>query len=551
MTHVITGGCCSDAACVDVCPVDCIHPGPNDSRFAGAEMLYIDPASCIDCGACVEVCPVGAIVPDYGLDRDDQVYREVNQAFFADRPPVKVPAVRPPVPVDVSEGPRRSLRVAIVGSGPAGCYAAEHLLADPALDVEVSVFERLPAPYGLVRYGVAPDHQATKSVTQLFQRTLRSDRVRLFLGCEVGPDLLPEELLAHHHAVVVAAGAATDRRLDIRGEDLPGSHTARELVGWYNGHPDSEAWRVDLDERVVVVGNGNVALDVARMLVMPPQELRRTDAPAAVVRVLERSEVREVVVLGRRGPAEAAFTAPELHALARLPWVDVRVQLDGAVRPATTWKERQLQDLAGRSPRGGLPRITLRFNTAPVAVLGHDRVRALRVARTEVHPGPGGRPTAFPTADVEELACGVVLRSVGYRARPIAGLPFDGERGALPHVRGRVLAAPGDPLRGFYATGWAKRGPSGVIGTNRACAAETVGALLSDFRAGLLPEPTGTPEELLDLVDLRQPGWFDAAGWSTVDRHEQLAGRAAGRPREKLTARSGFADVARRRVVPA
>lgn len=558
MTYVITGGCCNDASCVDVCPVDCIHPGPAEPGFAAAEMLYIDPKSCIDCGACVDVCPVGAIVPDHALDEHSEVYRAVNAAFFAETTSGKLPAPSPPVVATVMTEARarqrHTLRVAVVGSGPAGCYAAEHLLNQTDLDVEVSMFERLPAPFGLVRYGVAPDHQTTKSVTRLFQRITRRDGFRLFLGCEIGDGFGVDELLAHHHAVIVASGASGDRRLGIPGEDLSGSHAARDLVAWYNGHPDSTDWAPDLSaERAVIVGNGNVALDLARMLVMPPEELRRTDVPTNVADQLGCSRLREVVVLGRRGSAQAAFTGPELHTLTRLAWVDVRIhnqqQHPG---PPGTWKASLLHELAARPPRPGLPLITLRFDTAPVAILGGDRVESIRVARTEVGEGPDGGPVVRTTEDVEDLDCGLVLRSVGYRGMPFVGLPFDEARGTLPHRRGRVLTAPGGArMGGVYTAGWLKRGPSGVIGTNRACAVETVGALRADFDAGLLDEPPYNSKDLLDLVDARRPDWIDADGWSAVDRHEQLTGRAEGRPRTKLVARTEFRDVAGGRDLPA
>ncbi len=318
MPHVITQSCCSDGSCVYACPVNCIHPSPDEPGFATAEMLYIDPAACVDCGACVSACPVGAIAPDNRLAPKQLPFIALNAAYYPDRPAdEKLPPTSKLAPViDAPKvKPRgRALTVAIVGSGPAAMYAADELLTQR--DVQVNVFERLPTPYGLVRAGVAPDHQSTKRVTRLFDKIARRRGFRFYLNVEVGSDLSHADLLAHHHAVVYAVGAPNDRRLDIDGMGLPGTGTATEMVAWINGHPEYTDLPVDLGhERVVIVGNGNVALDVARILTTDPDALARTDISNHALAALRGSNVAEVVIAARRGPAQSAFTLPELIGL--------------------------------------------------------------------------------------------------------------------------------------------------------------------------------------------------------------------------------------------
>src|SRR5215213_384327 len=291
MTFVITQPCCSDASCVSVCPVNCIHPTPEEPDYGSASMLYIDPQTCIDCGACVEACPVDAIGPDYDLAENDQDFIAINAEYFED------PRHRDYLPEAVQRGSRavqvtepEPLRVAIVGSGPAACYAAEDLLDRPGLAVQVGIFERLPVPWGLVRFGVAPDHQRTKLVTTQFERTARRPRATLRLNVDVGQHITHDELLAHHHAVVYAVGAARDLRLGIPGEDLPGSSSATDFVAWYNGHPDFVDRNFDLSaQRAMVIGSGNVALDVARILVSDVDDLRRTDIAEHALEALAES----------------------------------------------------------------------------------------------------------------------------------------------------------------------------------------------------------------------------------------------------------------------
>ncbi|NKQ56747.1 FAD-dependent oxidoreductase [Amycolatopsis sp. K13G38] len=529
MAHVVTQPCCNDASCVPVCPVNCIHPTPDEAEYARSEMLYIDPETCIDCGACVEVCPVDAIVPDYDLTDDNVRFSEINARYFED------PAHRDysPDPADVAKpriettepGP---LRVAIVGSGPAACYAAEELLTRRGLDVEIHMFERLPVPWGLVRFGVAPDHQSTKAVTKAFGRTMTRKGLHVHLNVEVGTHVTHEELLAHHHAVLYAVGAPRDRRLGVPGEDLPGSHPATEFVAWYNGHPEFAGTAFDLSaERAVVVGNGNVALDVARVLAADVDDLARTDIADHALEALAASRIREVVVLGRRGPHEAAYTVPELLGLSTF---DVVAEYGEA---AGSLKAELVRELAGR-PRRAKKQIVLRYLSSPREVLGQDRVRGLRVVRNELVDGK-----AVATGETGDIECGLVLRSIGYRGAPLPGLPFDETRGILPNDGGRVRA-------GVYAAGWIKRGPSGVVGTNKKCAEDTVAALLEDYLNGRLTAPPTDAGEVDDLIAGRQPLALDYNGWKAIDAHEREAGRAQHRPRVKLVDTQAMLDVVKR-----
>ncbi|MFC8271031.1 FAD-dependent oxidoreductase [Streptomyces sp. NPDC057271] len=534
MTYAITQTCCNDATCVAVCPVNCIHPTPEEREFGSTEMLHIDPATCIDCGACADACPVDAIFPVDSLAPAQAGYAAVNAAYFADREPRTrapgpnfhswgAPAFERSLPSDFAP-----IRVAVVGTGPAGMYAAEDLLLHT--NAEVTLVDRLPVAGGLVRYGVAPDHPATKKVGDTFARFHTHPRVRMRLGVEVGRDVTAEELAAHHHAVVYAVGASTDRRLGVPGEQLPGSVSATAFVSWYNSHPECAPDAIDVAgaERVVVVGNGNVALDVARILVMDPESLAGTDIADHALAALRASRVREVVVLGRRGPEDAAYTASELLALTRLPGVRLVVDdhdprtgaaIDGA---GPGEKAALLRDLAREavdwarppSPEGER-RIVLRFHSAPVALLGEGSVRAARVTE-----GPGER----------EIPAGLVLRAVGYRGVSVPGLPFDEATGTVPHERGRVTG-----MAGTYVVGWIKRGPSGGIGANRTCAAETVGTLLADAVAGALPTPSRTPQAFRRLVRGRGAEVVDARGLAAIDRAERGRGRESGRPRVKLT----------------
>jgi len=431
----------------------------------------------------------------------------------------------------------RTLRVAVVGSGPAGFYTADHLLE---AGVHVDVIERLPTPWGLVRLGVAPDHPELKTASRVFEKTAAKDGFRFFGNVEVGAVLTHEDLLRLYDAVVYTVGAQTDRRLGIPGEELQGSWAATEFVAWYNGHPDYQHLEFDLtNERAVVIGNGNVAVDVARILARTADELAPTDITDESTAVLVASSITEIVMLGRRGPVQASFTPPELKELGELGGADVAVdpaelELDPASEAAlgsagarTKRNLDILHDFAGRTPEGKPKRLALRFCVSPVQILGEGKVEAIEVVRNSLVAGEDGQIRAVPTDDTEVIPCGLVLRSVGYRGVALPGVPFDERRGVIPNVEGRVEGQPR-----VYAAGWIKRGPSGVIGTNKKDAAETCERLLEDGAAGLLQSEGGDLERLL-----RQRGaeFVEYAGWQAIDAHERALGTPRGRPRVKLT----------------
>jgi ferredoxin/flavodoxin---NADP+ reductase len=421
------------------------------------------------------------------------------------------------------------VRVAIVGSGPAGFYAAGALLsADPP--AEVDLIERLPTPWGLVRLGVAPDHPKLKTVSRAFERIGEQPGFRFLGNVEVGRDLTHEDLVRLYDAVIYAVGAQTDRRLGIPGEDLPGSWAATEFVAWYNGHPDYQQIEFDLSvERAVVIGNGNVALDIARMLALTHDELAPTDATDASIEAIASSPIREIVVVGRRGPAQAAFTTPELHEMGELAGADVVVDpadLEGA-EPQGTNAERNLavlQEFAAREPEGKQRRVVFRFFHSPVAILGEERVEGIELVRNELD----ANDRAVATDEHETLTCGLVFRSVGYRGVALPGVVFDENGGTIPNEAGRV-----EP--GVYCAGWIKRGPTGVIGTNKKDATETVELLLTDAAAGRLsPKPEATAAAVDALLAERGVQVVEYDGWTAIDEAERAAGEKSGRPRVKL-----------------
>jgi ferredoxin--NADP+ reductase len=535
MPHVITQSCCSDGSCVYACPVNCIHPSPDEPGFATAEMLYIDPVACVDCGACVSACPVGAIAPDTKLEPKELPFIELNAAFYPKRetklPPTSklAPVIEAPFVEARAGGP---LTVAIVGSGPAAMYAADELLTQRG--VRVNVFERLPTPYGLVRAGVAPDHQSTKRVTKLFDKVTRVPGFTFYLNVEVGSDLTHGELLAHHHAVLYAVGAPNDRRLDIDGMGLPGTGTATEVVAWINGHPEYTDLPVDLGhQRVVIVGNGNVALDVARILTTDPDKLAFTDVSDHALAALRASRVQEVVIAARRGPADSAFTLPELIGLTStcevvLDAVDhdlVLRDLSEASDPLTRNKLEILCKLGDASAPVTRPRIRLAYRLTPKRVVGEGRADGVEFTVTG-----GTSRLRGSTDEVRQLSAGLVLTSIGYRGKPIRGLPFDESAAVVPNDGGRVIGAPSS-----YVAGWIKRGPTGFIGTNKSCAAETVHNLVADYSHGLLADPVGKPAALDKLVRSRRPELVDAEGWRAIDAAEVARG-GEDRPRDKFTA---------------
>lgn len=541
MPHVITQSCCSDGSCVYACPVNCIHPSPDEPGFATAEMLYIDPVACVDCGACVSACPVGAIAPDSKLEPQQLPFIELNASFYPKRegklpptsklaPVIEAPMIRP--------RPSGPLTVAIVGSGPAAMYAADELLTQKG--VRVNVFEKLPTPYGLVRAGVAPDHQTTKRVTWLFDRTARTPGFTFYLNVEVGSHVSHAELMTHHHAVLYAVGAPNDRRLDIEGMGLPGCGTATELVAWINGHPDFTALPVDLShERVVIVGNGNVAFDVARILTSDPDILARTDISDQALAALRDSRVREVVIAARRGPAQSAFTLPELIGLTNthevvLDAADHELVLRDLANepdPLTRNKLEILSKLPDASAPSARPRIRLAYRLTPRRVLGESHVQGMTFAVTG-------------TDEVRSLETGLVLTSIGYRSKPIRDLPFDDDACVVPNDAGRVLdPGTGAAVPGTYVAGWIKRGPTGFIGTNKSCAAQTVHELAADYNAGRLADPTGGSAAMDRLVRSRQPDVVDGAGWRAIDAAE-IARGGDSRPRDKFTTIPEMLDAA-------
>lgn len=543
MAYVVTQPCCADASCVVACPVNCIHPAPGEPGFAEAEMVYVDASACVGCGACATACPVGAIQPEHKLTPAQQPFVSLNADYFdvfphRDRHPV---AIVPPQRRMTRPGP---FRVAVVGAGPAGLYTADELLKHPEVE-GVDVYDRLRTPYGLVRHGVAPDHVSTKKAASLFASIERQPRFRYFLGVQVGKDVSLLDLRERYHAVVYAVGASADKRLAVPGEDLPGSLAATDVVGWYNGHPERQDLAVPLGDadnpsgRAVVVGSGNVALDVARVLTGDPEALARTDLAPGPLEQLRSSGIREVVVLGRRGPAESAFTVPELIGLAALSDVEVLVDPESFAGPApglevSDTRTRLLAELAARTPdpTRARRRIVLRFAASPVEIVGTDRVEGVTVVHNRLETGPDGRVRAVPTERTSTIEAGLVVRAIGHRGLPVADLPFDEATGTVPNLGGRV-----EP--GVYVAGWIKRGPTGFIGTNKACAQETVEAIIDDLDAGAAgagPDaPRGDLASIEAEIRARVPALSDRATWERLDAAEVERGRGTGRPRVKIT----------------
>jgi ferredoxin/flavodoxin---NADP+ reductase len=447
-------------------------------------------------------------------------------------------------PVEAESDP---IRIAVIGSGPAGFYAAGHLLGEKDRNIEVDMIERLPTPWGLVRSGVAPDHPKIKSVTRVYEKTAAHPRFRYYGNVELGRDVEREDLLQHYHAIVYATGAPDDRPLGIPGEHLKGSRAATDFVGWYNGHPDHRDLDFDLScERAVVIGNGNVALDVARMLTLAHDELSVTDTADHALDALRHSAICEVLVAGRRGPAQAAFTNPELRELGEMEGVDVIVDPaeleralavpDESADPTAKRNVEILRDYATRKPRGERRRIVLRFLLSPIELTGEHSVKEVTFARNELVPDESGALRAQATGETETVQAGLVLRAIGYRGRPLSGVPFDKRRAVIANVSGRVVDEDGAPRRGEYVVGWIKRGPTGVIGTNKKDAQETVDAIFEDVEQGRLHDPVSPDADSVhELLLSRQPELVSYEGWSEIDRHERELGEPEGRPRVKIT----------------
>ena len=445
------------------------------------------------------------------------------------------------------------LRVAVVGAGPAGYYAADHLLRQGSVVVEVDMIERLPTPYGLVRAGVAPDHQKIKSVTAAFDKVAAHPRFRFYGGVEFGKDIAVTDLRRHYHQIVYSTGAQTDRRMGIPGEDLTGSHPATEFVAWYNGHPDYRDCQFDLSqERAAVVGVGNVAIDVARILCRSHEELATTDIADYALEALRESRIKEVYLLGRRGPAQAAFTNPEVKELGELADADAvtlpdeveldplsRATVEGSPDRATLKKVEILKEYARRVPGGKSKTLTIRFLVSPVELSGNEagEVVAMRLVRNRLEASAAGTLQAKPTDQFEVLPVGLVFRSVGYRGVPLPGVPFDERGGVILNEAGRVLDPDTkQPLVGEYAAGWIKRGPTGVIGTNKPDAGQTVACMMEDLAAGRVLSPAEPDTAAaLRMMRARQPMCVSYQDWLWLNELEVARGRAAGRPRVKFT----------------
>jgi ferredoxin--NADP+ reductase len=445
------------------------------------------------------------------------------------------------------------LRVAIVGAGPTGFYAADHLFRQPGLVVAVDMFDRVPTPYGLVRAGVAPDHQKIKSVTAAFDKVAAHPRFRFYGLVELGKDLSVPELRAHYHQILYSTGAQTDRRMGIPGEDLRNSHPATEFVAWYNGHPDYRDCQFDLtQERAAVVGVGNVAIDVARILCRTPEELATTDIADYALEALRGSRIKEVYLLGRRGPAQAAFTNPEIKELGELVAADVvvlpdevaldelsRAALERSQDRATQKKVEILREYARRPPTGKARRLVIRFLVSPVELVGNDEgtVVGMRLVRNQLYATPTGTLQPRPTDRFEALPVGLVFRSVGYRGVALPDVPFSEDWGVILNEKGRVLdPVTRQPVVGEYTAGWIKRGPTGVIGTNKPDAAETVACMMEDLTRGAILQPVdSSPAAVERLVRQRQPRSFSYQDWLKLNEQEIARGRATGRPRVKFT----------------
>ena len=459
-------------------------------------------------------------------------------------------------------GAEHPLRVAIIGSGPSGFYAAEHLLSHDDLDVQVEMFDRLPTPFGLVRAGVAPDHPKIKSVTRVFDKVAANPNFCFRGNVEFGRNIEHEDLLEYFNAVIYCVGARSDRRLGIAREYLPGSHGASDFVGWYNASPDQRNLTFDFSgERVVVVGNGNVAMDVARVLMLPPEELAATDIGGHALRALSANKVREVTILGRRGPAQAAFTYRELRELAERDDIDVIVdprdmQLDPHSLHDTSHSADRgrdqvldlLRELSERGDRGHDRRIVFRFLVSPVEIVGTNRVEGVDVVHNDLYRGNNGELRARATDRHELVPADIVFRAIGYQGVALPGVPFDPITSTIPNDRGRVIdSLTGQPREGEYVAGWIKRGPNGIIGTNKPDAQETVEMLVEDLRAGRMRKQVLSPEVFNRFLSQRQGEVVSFDDWKFLDSREVAKGEELGRPRLKFARVENMLRVLRHR----
>lgn len=454
--------------------------------------------------------------------------------------------------------PEKPLRVAIIGSGPSAFYTAEDLQKQEQLTVEIDMFERLPTPFGLVRGGVAPDHPKIKSVTKVYDKVASHPNFRFYGNVTFGEDISHTDLALHYHVIIYAVGAQTDRRMNIPGEDLPGSHAATEFVGWYNAHPDFCDLEFDLShERVAVVGNGNVAMDVARILARTPDELKDTDIADYALEALRHSKVKEIYVLGRRGPVQAKFTAPEIKEFGEIEGTTIvvppeEIELDALSRDYLLsandrTAEQNYQTLKQYAQNGHMPearQIILRFLVSPVEIIGDGRVEAIRIVRNELYKREDGSLRQRSTDIVETIPVGLVFRSIGYQGIPLPGVPFDTARGVIPNIQGRVVNTSGQHMTGEYVVGWIKRGPTGIIGTNKPDAQETACYLLEDVARGKTLNPLHASHRAVEsLLRKRKVSYITYDDWRILDRLEVERGQAVGRPRIKFTCGDDMLDI--------
>ncbi len=527
MAYAITQSCCKDASCVSVCPVDCIHPTPDEPDFGKVDILYVDPKACIDCGACVDACPVAAPKAIDLLRGSEKVFEQLNAAYFQDLPE-REPRVHSSI--ETASDLERQLTIAIVGTGPAAAYTARELLL--STNAKITMIDKLPVPGGLVRGGVAPDHTDTKKFSGIFHWAYKHPRTKMVMNVEVGRDISHAEVLQHHDVVVYGVGARLDRPLGVSGEDLPGVLAAPDVVGWYNGALDVPAADIQIQgDRVVIVGNGNVALDLARLLLEDPEVLARTDMADHAVAAFRGLTVREVVLLGRRGPSAAAFTRPELVMMP--PGIEVVVARDELTEAELAEAEPDsnaellsrlpLVDADLLSPPEGTRRLVFAFGRQVVAVEGDGRVEAVRIA-----------PTGSPDEAVT-VACGTLIRSTGHRGSPVPGLPFDEATATIPNERGRVIdPATGEPIPGTYVVGWIKRGATGGIGANRTCAHETIAAITADANADKIPHAPKRRMMFGSFVRGQVDGVVGRRRMLAIEKAEEKRGRRQGRPRVKF-----------------
>lgn len=434
------------------------------------------------------------------------------------------------------------LRIAIIGAGPAGLYAAAELARQQDPGLTVNILDRLPSMGGLARAGVAPDHAERRLIIEATEKLARSGgRCEFFGNVELGRDVQHEELLAHHHAVIYASGAAGSQSLEVPGADLAGCWASSDFVGWYNGHPDHAGHAVDLNcERAVVIGNGNVALDIARVLLKSAAELATSDTADYAREALANSRIREVVVLGRRGPAQASFTHPELRELDAMRDVSIAVAANDLAAPGwetgsfSLMQRREiLERYASRPHITAAKRLRFQFLAAPSEIHGDARVSGLTIMHNRLDTDANGRVRASASGRTEQIDTGLIVHAIGYRAAPLPGLPFDAQSGTVANDAGRIITDDGAAAVGAYVTGWLKRGPRGVIGSNKQCAAQTVHGLLADARAGKLARPPYDEQHFVDLLRARQPAFVDYRGWKLIDRYEQTHADT-GAPRRKL-----------------